>query len=42
MSKSNGKELMDKKSPKKFSTMSKRWVGLGVSDKIIGRVGLLG
>jgi len=34
MSKNNDKKLMDKKSPKKFSTMFARWVGLGVSGKI--------
>jgi hypothetical protein len=34
MSKSNDKKLMDKKSPKKFSTMFGKWVGLGVSGKI--------
>jgi hypothetical protein len=33
MSKNNGKKLMDKKSPKKFSTMFGWWVGLGVSSK---------
>jgi hypothetical protein len=34
MSKNNDKKLMDKKSPKKFSTMFGWWVGLGVSGKI--------
>jgi hypothetical protein len=34
MSKNNNKKLMDKKSPKKFSTMFGWWMILGVSDKI--------
>jgi hypothetical protein len=34
MSKNSDKKLMDKKSPKKFSTMFGWWVGLGVSGKI--------
>ncbi len=34
MSKNNDKKLMDKKSPKRFSTMFGWWVDLGVSGKI--------
>ncbi len=34
MSKNNNKKFMDKKSPKKFSTIFGWWVGLGVSGKI--------
>jgi hypothetical protein len=34
MSKNNDKKLMDKKSPKKFSTMFGWWVGLGALGKI--------
>jgi hypothetical protein len=34
MSKNNDKNFMDKKSPKKFSTMFGWWVGLGALGKI--------
>ena len=34
MSKNNNKKLMDKKSPKKFSTIFGWWVGLGALGKI--------
>ena len=34
MSKNNDEKIMDKKSPKKFSTMFGWWVGLGVPGKI--------